>query len=100
MMQDKKKKTWVKTRHRVVTALLWPIFYPIVCLRYHIRIQRFQEQGDRNYLILMNHQTPFDQFFVSAAFRGPIYYLATEDIFSLGWISRALSWLVAPIPIK
>ena len=100
MMQDKKKKTWVKTRHRVVTALLWPIFYPIVCLRYHIRIQRFREQGDRNYLILMNHQTPFDQFFVSAAFRGPIYYLATEDIFSLGWISRALSWLVAPIPIK
>lgn len=100
MMQNKKKKTWVKTRHRVVTALLRPILYPVVCLRYHIRIQKFREQGNRNYLILMNHQTPFDQFFVSAAFRGPVYYLATEDIFSLGWVSRLLSWLVAPIPIK
>jgi len=100
MMQSKKKKTWMKPRHRVVTALLRPILYPIVCLRYHIRIQRFREQGKRNYLILMNHQTPFDQFFVASAFRGPVYYLATEDIFSLGWVSRLIQYLVEPIPIK
>lgn len=99
-MQSKKKKTWLKTRHRVITAVLRPLLYPVVCLRYHIRVERFKQQGDRNYLILMNHQTPFDQFFVAMAFRKPVYYLATEDIFSLGWISRVLSWLVAPIPIK
>ena len=99
-MVETKKKTWCKTRHRVVTALLRPILYPIVCLRYHVRIHRFREQGDRNYLILMNHQTPFDQFFVSGAFRGPVYFLATEDIFSLGWVSRVIQYLVAPIPIK
>ena len=48
----------------------------------------------------MNHQTAFDQFFIGIAFDGPVYYLATEDIFSLGWISRLLDFLVAPIPIK
>jgi hypothetical protein len=34
------------------------------------------------------------------SFSGPIYYMATEDIFSLGWISKLLRWLVAPIPIR
>ena len=55
---------------------------------------------NRPYLILMNHQTAFDQFFIGLAFDGPVYYLATEDIFSLGWISRLLDFLIAPIPIK
>ena len=34
------------------------------------------------------------------AFKGPVYYLATEDIFSNGWISSVIKYLVAPIPIK
>ena len=48
----------------------------------------------------MNHQTSFDQFFIGMSYDGPIYYLATEDIFSLGIISRIIDFLVAPIPIK
>jgi 1-acyl-sn-glycerol-3-phosphate acyltransferase len=32
--------------------------------------------------------------------KGNIYYLATEDIFSLGWVSDLIRWLIAPIPIK
>ena len=97
---EKKKTTWTKTRHRVITALVRPVLAPYCWLRYHIHVEKFREQGNRPYLILYNHQTGFDQFFVALAFRGPVYYLATEDIFSLGWISKLLRWLVAPIPIR
>ena len=96
----KKKETWLKYRHRVVTAILRPFFKVYCKFKYHIDMVPFKEQGDRQYLVLMNHQTGFDQFFIAASFKGPIYYIATEDIFSLGFLSRALSWLVAPIPIK
>jgi len=34
------------------------------------------------------------------AFKGPVYYVATEDIFSNGWVSSLIRYLVAPIPIK
>ena len=34
------------------------------------------------------------------SFHQPVYYVATEDIFSLGWVSRLIRWLVEPIPIK
>ena len=97
----KKQDTkWIKPRHRVVRNLLMPFFAVYCRLRYGIRIEKFKEQGHRPYLILLNHQTPFDQFFVGLSFRGPIYYMATEDIFSMGWISSVIRWLIAPIPIK
>ena len=51
-------------------------------------------------MILMNHQTAFDQFFIASAFRGAIYYLSSEDLFSNGWKSSFLRFMVAPIPIK
>ena len=97
----KKTETkWIKKRHRIVRNILFAVMWPYCRLRYGIRIERFKEQGDRPYLILLNHQTPFDQFFVGLSFRGPIYYMATEDIFSMGWVSSLIRWLVAPIPIK
>jgi 1-acyl-sn-glycerol-3-phosphate acyltransferase len=74
--------------------------WPIVKNKYGIEIEKFKEQGDRQYLILANHQTGFDQFFVGYMFKGPIYYIASEDIFSMGFVSTLLKWAVNPIPIK
>jgi len=95
-----KKQGWIKFRHKVVTEIIRPIFGPYVRWKYGIRIEKFPDQGDRPYLILMNHQTAYDQFFVGLTFHRPVYYLASEDIFSMGWVSRLIRWLVAPIPIK
>ena len=96
----KKKTKWLKFRHRLVRTLFFPFLGLYTKLRYGIRVERFQEQGDRAYFIMMNHQTAFDQFFVEMAFRGAVYYVASEDLFSKGWISSVIRYLVAPIPIK
>lgn len=95
-----KRKKWIKFRHHVIASFLYPILYLLVFFRYRIRTERFKGPKKRNYLILLNHQTPFDQFFVGLSFRKPIYYMATEDIFSMGFLSSVIKWLVAPIPIK
>lgn len=94
-----KKKKWMKTRHHVVTELIRPIVALIAVLKYHIKVDRFAQEEKRNWLILSNHQTDFDQFFVGLAFHKPVYYVAMEDVFSNGWISKLIQWLVAPIPI-
>ncbi len=93
-------KKWIKPRHRVVRVVAgWAV--ALYCRwHYGVIIEPFKEQGKRPYLILLNHQTTFDQFFVDFSFKGPIYYLATEDIFSNGWISSVIRFLVAPIPIR
>lgn len=99
-VKKSKNKKWYRFRHKVVFAVLRIFFGPYVRLRYGIRIEKFRQQGKRPYLVLMNHQTGFDQFFVGLAFSGPVYYLATEDIFSMGWLSSVIRFLVNPIPIK
>lgn len=93
-----KKKPWMRFRHRVVTALVRPFFSVFVRLKYHIKVDRFKQQGKRNWLVLSNHQTDFDQFFVGLAFKRQIYYMAMEDLFSNGWVSKLIRFIVAPIP--
>lgn len=95
-----KKKPWIRRRHKVIIEIARVIMVPYMKLRYKIQIDKFREDKKRNYLILLNHQTPFDQFFVGASFRNHIYYMATEDIFSMGWVSKLIRWVVAPIPIR
>lgn len=97
---SKKKKKWIKPRHAVIRNLAYGVIKPYSRWKYGVEIVPFREEQKRQYLILCNHQTVFDQFFIGISVRGPIYYLATEDIFSNGWISSLIRWLVAPIPIK
>ena len=99
-MNKAKRNNWIKPRHRFVRNLLFHCFGPYVRYKYGVEIEKFRESKDRQFLIVMNHQTSYDQFFVGMAFNQPVYYIATEDIFSMGWISRLISFLIAPIPIK
>ena len=96
----KRNKTWLRFRHRVVVTLLRYTLGPYARWKYGIRIEKFSRQGSRPYLILLNHQTAFDQFFVGITFNRPVYYVASEDLFSMGWVSELIRYLVAPIPIK
>jgi 1-acyl-sn-glycerol-3-phosphate acyltransferase len=97
----KKKKPWRRVRHRVYRILLeWALFI-YTKLKYHIRVEKFARAKKEQFFVLMNHQTAFDQFFVEMAFFStPVYYVASEDLFSKGWVSRVIEHIVAPIPIK
>ncbi len=94
------KDKWIKPRHTVVRSLLGVFLGTYVKLKYNIKVEKFKNQEKRPYLILYNHQTAFDQFFVGLSFKRPVYYLASEDLFSMGWVSSLIKFLVEPIPIK
>jgi len=100
MKKKKKRKKWMKFRHRIVRSVLGCVIGPYTKLKYGIKIDKFKGEGKRPYLILYNHQTAFDQFFVGLAFKQPVYYVASEDLFSNGFVSSLIKWLVEPIPIK
>ena len=101
-MQTKTKtKRWTLFRHKVITLLIVPLFTVWCRLKYHIKIEKCPELKKRQCLLLKNHQTAFDQFFVGLCVAPrPVYYLASEDLFNLGFLSTLLRWAVAPIPIK
>ncbi len=95
-----KKKKWIKFRHKVVRNLAYAVIYPYSRVKYGITIEKNKDTAHSQYLILMNHQTAFDQFFLGMAFKQIVYYVASEDIFSNGFVSKLITYLVAPIPIK
>ena len=99
-MKQQKKKKWMRPRHRVILVLGRALMGVYCHLRYGLRIPKKKERIAQQCLILLNHQTPFDQFFVAMFFENPVYYMATEDIFSNGFISKVIKFAVAPIPIK
>ena len=98
--KNNKKKKWMRPRHRLVRNILNLTLGVYTRVKYGVKVEKFKEQEDRPYLILLNHQTAFDQFFVGMAFKGAVYYLASEDIFSMGATSSLIRYLVNPIPIK
>ena len=100
MKEKKRNKKWIKTRHSIVKAIVFALLYPYSKIKYGLRLEKLKEGGDRQYLVLYNHQTAFDQFFVGMAFKKHLYYVASEDLFSNGFLSKVISFLVAPIPIK
>lgn len=101
MEENKSVQSWIKPRHARAMNAVRAVMSPLSRILYGIDVQKYSQQtGNDSYLILYNHQTPFDQFFIGMAFDGPIYYLATEDIFSNGFISSIIRYCVAPIPIK
>lgn len=97
-MKKKKKQKWCHLRHRIVQALLRPPLRVFCRVRYGLRLPRLTDH--RQMLVLSNHQTAFDQFFLALLLRRPLYFLASEDLFAMGWLSRFISYLVAPIPIR
>ena len=46
---------------------------------------------------MCNHVTDWDPLLVGGAFRHQMYFLASEHIMRLGFVSRLLDWLVHPI---
>ena len=101
MAKDKKKKQkWIKFRHRIVWSLALCVLYPYTRIKYRVKIKKYKEKKKRPLVVLFNHQTALDQFIVGSGLRGPVYFVASEDLFSNGKISRLLEWAIAPIPIK
>ena len=105
MTEDKKKNKsksgkWMKFRHRVVYALLFLPMAIAMHLMFNLKINRLKGRKGRQLLVIANHQTPFDQFFLELVLPGRLYFIASEDIFSKGWVSALLRYAVAPIPIQ
>jgi DNA-directed RNA polymerase subunit RPC12/RpoP len=84
-----------KFRHKVVYFILRPFFMVYMFLAYGYWPSRYKLKG--NYLILSNHVTMFDPFFLASSFTFPIYFVASNDIFAYKIISRIITYLVAPI---
>ncbi|MEG1805329.1 MAG: 1-acyl-sn-glycerol-3-phosphate acyltransferase [Clostridia bacterium] len=95
--QVERKDKLVLMRHKIVFAALRPFFKLYFKIKYNFSYDKYCGV-DKDVLILSNHATTLDPFFLAASFDFPIYFVASDQIFNLGFVSRIIKYLVSPIP--
>lgn len=89
---------WVKLRHTIVFSILRVFFSFFLFFKYGYVYKKFRCNIKKPYLILSNHFTALDPFMLALSFNFPIYFVASDDLFSIKYISSIIKYLVAPIP--
>jgi len=86
----------VGARHRLIYRGLYHLIkWPVQAIfGYTCENDKLEEPT----LVVSNHVTDVDFFFVALGLHGShTYYVASDHIFRLGWVSGLINWLVAPI---
>lgn len=90
----------ISRRHTLVFNLLRPFFRAYLRVIYNYRAYDCPEPAIGSpALILANHNCNLDPFLLALSFRRPVFFVASDHIFRLGFISSLIRFLVAPIPI-
>ncbi len=90
---------YVKLRHRFYFSVLRPVAQLLAC-RYRFKTKKEKLDKKQNYLILSNHQSFLDPAFVGISIRRPIYFVASDALWSNKWYIRLLLYAFGPIRIR
>ncbi|MBQ0014082.1 MAG: 1-acyl-sn-glycerol-3-phosphate acyltransferase [Oscillospiraceae bacterium] len=93
------EKSKDKIRHEKVWSFLQVLNRPLMKYLFDESFDEIDVDGP--FLLIANHSTDLDPLILASCFpRNQLYFVASEHIFRLGVVSKALEWLVAPIPRK
>lgn len=83
-------------RHQTIWKSLFPVVRTYINSKFNICNEQLDVDGPC--LIIPNHVTSWDPLLVALSLRKKqAYFVASEHIFRLGFISRLLVWMVEPI---
>jgi|SRR5690554_5337331 len=97
-MMKKKRNTEVKKRHWLIIRIAKVVLWPIYRFKYRYEYTYHKElKGQGPFLVIANHTVAFDPILLGLSFPYANYYIASEQIFNLGLISKMLKFAVNPI---
>ena len=82
-------------RHRIVWKLLQPVARLLLKIKFNYSAPTYAPKGP--FIVLCNHVTDWDPIFVGAAFKEQMYFVTSEHLLRLGFVSKLIMWLQAPI---
>lgn len=88
---------WVKRRHKVIISIARFLVKPYIKLKYRFKHSKRIKLG-KGAIVLSNHTTTLDPFYISYLFKENLYFMASKDIFNHKILGKLLRWAVNPIP--
>lgn len=85
------------SRHRKIWRILYVLANRWICRKFNMKHEDLNLEGP--VLLIPNHVSAWDPLLVAMSLpKQQIYYVASEHIFRLGFVTKLLEWLVGPIP--
>lgn len=100
-MKKTNRKPYRKNHfHHIVYQLSRPVA-KLLTSKYHYKTRNKlpRETFDRPFILLSNHISHIDMQFIFSSLPHQAYFVATEDLFCMGTLSRAVRKLYDPIPL-
>ena len=89
------EKLW--KRHKTVWAVVWRLLKPYICRRFNLDAKEANPPGPC--IVIPNHVSNWDPLLVAMSFpKKQMYFVASEHLFRLGFVSRLITYFLAPIP--
>jgi 1-acyl-sn-glycerol-3-phosphate acyltransferase len=86
-----------KKRHDIAYRTLWFLFRHFLAHKFRFKYDRIKVPQSP-YIVIANHLTNWDPILVGLSFGKNMYYVATDQIFRMGFKSKLLLFLFSPIP--
>ena len=86
-----------QARHEAVWQALYALTHGWICRKFNLTHDELRLDGPC--LLVSNHVSAWDPLLVAMSLKHKqLYYVASEHLFRMGPVSKALEYLVAPIP--
>ncbi len=85
-----------KKRHDFVYRMAWILFRHLISHKFNFKYDNIKVQSP--YIVISNHLTNWDPVLIGFSFGKNMYFVATDQIFRMGWKSKLLNFLFSPIP--
>ena len=96
MRDRRKERDRAHNRHRLLFGVLRFLVGWFFCLRFNYKCEKVR-LGKTPTIVLMNHNSDYDPIFAGIAFRGYMYFVASEHILRMGIFSKFIKFVFDPI---
>ena len=84
-------------RHTAWNKIAGSIVNPIIKKKFNLTVEKSDLKGP--FLVLGNHTTDYDAFFIAKSFKEHLYFVMSDHISSIPVAGKLIQHLVQPIPI-
>jgi 1-acyl-sn-glycerol-3-phosphate acyltransferase len=94
----KVKQREVRFRHHFITRMIMPFIRLFIKRSFKLKIKHYKALKNKGpFVVLGNHTVNEDPIVMGLMFPFHLYYIATEQVFNLGFLSKVLNYVVNPI---
>jgi len=95
-MKNNKKE--VRFRHHLITRMILPFIRIFIKRSFRLKVKQYKALKNKGpFIVLGNHTVNEDPIVMGLMFPFHLYYIATEQVFNLGFLSKVLKYVVNPI---